>query len=123
MSRMADMCICAPLSNDDNQPLYNYTLMPTHMRNRFKVEELQDIDLAAPFSFTKDCQTMQIAAGLSPLWIPFFETLLFDLESDPGQLNPIQDAAVEGQMTEKLVDLMRANDAPPEQYERLGLKV
>ena len=33
----------------DNQPLYNYTLMPTHMRARFSVEELQDVALAGPF--------------------------------------------------------------------------
>ena len=108
--------------NADNQPIYNYTLMTTHMRHRFKVEELQDIKLAAPFSFTKGCPTMQITTERAPLRAPVeYETLLFDLEADPGQLNPIQDAAVEAQMVEKMVDLMRANDAPSEQYQRLGI--
>ena len=40
-----------PVDPAQNTPLCNYTLMPTHMRYRFAVEELQDIQLAAPFSF------------------------------------------------------------------------
>lgn len=110
-------------ANDNNEPLYNYTLMSTHMRYRYDVEDLRDIELQAPFAFTKDCQTMKIAARRQPLWIPFFETLLFDTEADPGQLTPVEDAAVEADMVDRLVDLMRANDAPPEQYERVGLAV
>lgn len=108
-------------ANDSNEPLYNYTLMSTHMRYRFDVEDLRDIELQAPFAFTKDCRTMKIAARRQPLWIPFFDTLLFDTEADPGQVTPVEDAAVEADMTDKLVELMRANDAPSEQYERLGL--
>ena len=64
---------------------------------------------------------MRIPAARHPLWIPFFETLLFDLDADPGQLQPIADGAVEARLTETMVDLMRANDAPSEQYERLGV--
>ena len=110
-------------ANEDNQPLKNYTLMTTHMRHRFKVEELGDIELQAPFDFTKDCPTMKIPAARNPLRVPFFDTLLFDTAADPGQLTPIEDDAVEQEMTDKLVDLMRENDAPSEQYERLGLSV
>ena len=109
--------------NEDNRPLYNYTLMTTHMRQRFSVDELSDVELQAPFSFTKDCPTLKIGTAVSPWAHPVFETQLYDLESDPGQLQPIDDAAVEAQMTEKMIDLMRVNDAPPEQYERLGLNV
>ncbi len=108
--------------NDENRPLYNYTLMTTHMRQRFSVDELSDVELQAPFSFTKDCQTLKIGTVVSPWAHPVFETQLYDLESDPGQLQPIDDAAVEAQITEKMIDLMRVNDAPPEQYERLGLR-
>ena len=111
-------------ADESNQPLYNYTLMPTHMRYRFDVADLREIELQAPFEFTKDCQTMKIAAQPLPgRWIADFDTLLFDTQADPGQLNPIQDAAAEADMTEKMVSLMRANDAPPEQYRRLGLTV
>lgn len=108
-------------TNETNEPLYNYTLMSTHMRFRFNVEDLRDIELQAPFAFTKDCRTMKIAARRQPLWIPFFETLLFDTQADPGQLTPIENAALEADMVDKLVELMRANDAPLEQYQRVGL--
>jgi hypothetical protein len=34
---------------------------------------------------------------------------------------PLDDPEVEARMVELLVALMKANDAPPEQFERLGL--
>ena len=42
-------------------PLFGYTHMPTHMRRTFEVGELQDIQLAEPFRFTKGCRTMTFA--------------------------------------------------------------
>ena len=104
----------------DNRPLYEYTLMPTHMRRTFAVQELQDIRLAEPFSFTKGCRTMQIA-GRSWMNPHDFGTMLFDLQTDPNEERPIRDAKAEARMIEHLVRLMRENDAPPEQFERLGL--
>jgi arylsulfatase A-like enzyme len=104
----------------ENQPLYNYTLMPTHMRARFSVEELQDIELADPFPFTKGCQTLKVPAKRWPGSHPY-ETLLFDLESDPKQEHPIQDPVVEAEMVQHMTSLMMENDAPREQFERLGL--
>ena len=106
---------------DDNRPLYNYTLMPTHMRSRFSVEELQDVELADPWPFTKGCRTLRIP-GRTWRNPHEFGTLLFDLEADPHQERPIDDPAVAARMTEHLVRLMRASDAPAEQYERLGLQ-
>ena len=76
-----------PVDPTQNEPLYNYTLMPNHMRDRFGVKDLQDIQLAEPFSFTKGCRTMKIASAH-----PFGErppryTMLFDLatDSEPGE--------------------------------------
>jgi arylsulfatase A-like enzyme len=109
----------APKTNV-NQPLYEYTLMPTHMRARFSVAEMQNVELAEPFTFTKGCRTMKIPAGsrMNPY---FYGTLLFDLQNDPGQEHPIVDEKVERRMIKLMVALMQANDAPPEQYERLNL--
>jgi hypothetical protein len=88
------------------------------------VGELQKIGLVEPFPFTKGCPTMQIAGRNWPgLSGPIFDTLLFDLQTDPQQARPITDPAVEAQMIAHLVRLMRENDAPPEQYARLGLPV
>ncbi|MCY4537514.1 MAG: sulfatase [Chloroflexi bacterium] len=105
----------------DNQPLHNYTLMTTHMRHRFSVDELKAIELQEPFDFTKNCRTLKIRETRNRYMTEAFESLLFDLEADPGQQNPLRDTALEGWMIEEMLDLMRANDAPPEQYERLGL--
>ena len=94
--------------------------MPTHLQGMFTVEELQDIQLAEPFSFTKGCRTMKIAARAWSTPAPF-ETLLFDLVADPRQEHPLQDRAIEERMIAHMMRLMRESDAPPEQYERLGL--
>ncbi len=106
----------------ENEPLFDYTLMPTHMAARFGVDELQDIQLAEPFSFTKGCRIMKIATRT---WVnPHqFGTLLFDLATDPAQDHPIDNPAVEQRLIAHMVRLMRETDAPPEQYERLGLNV
>jgi arylsulfatase A-like enzyme len=104
----------------DNQPLYDYTLMPTHMDHLFRVHELQSLELAEPFPFTKGCRTLKIAAG--PMINPsIYGSLLFDLETDPKQEHPIHNPEIEKRMIGILVDLMRENDAPPDQFERLGL--
>ncbi|MCB0008994.1 MAG: sulfatase [Anaerolineales bacterium] len=104
----------------DNSPLFEYTLMPTHMRHRFQPEQLQGAELVPPFSFTQGCPLLKIPARP---WVDMhsFGTLLFDLASDPGQEHPLTDEAIEALMVQHLLRLMRANDAPPEQYQRLGL--
>jgi arylsulfatase A-like enzyme len=109
-------------SSPANQPLYEYTLMPTHMRARFGVEELQAIELAGPFPFSKGCRTLKIPAR-DGSWrdVYQFGTLLFDLKSDPGQERPLDAPDVERHMVDLLVGLMRANDAPEGQFARLGL--
>ncbi|RXZ78380.1 sulfatase [Paenibacillaceae bacterium] len=104
----------------DNGPLYNYTLMPTHMRSRFHPDELTDIRLAEPFSFTKDVKVLQIPAR-SYGHLYAYGTLLFDLEQDPEQRSPIEDPIIEERMLTLLKRLMKENDAPPEQFVRLGL--
>ncbi|MBZ0287482.1 MAG: sulfatase-like hydrolase/transferase, partial [Anaerolineae bacterium] len=104
----------------ENAPLYEYTLMPTHMRGRFGVDELQDIRLADSFAFTKGCRTMKVKARAWMNPHPF-GTLLFDVIADPQQQNPLRDPAVEARMIDLLMELLKASDAPTEQYERLGL--
>ncbi len=107
-------------ASPQNTPLFEHTLMPTHMRHSFEVAELQDIRLAEPFSFTKGCRTMRIAGR--PFSNPQeLNTLLFDLQTDPAQDHPIADRAVEERMIAHLMRLMEHNDCPPDQFERLGL--
>jgi chorismate mutase len=50
-----------------------------------------------------------------------YGTLLYDLLADPKQENPITDAEVEARMIRLMAQLMQQNEAPPEQYERIGI--
>jgi hypothetical protein len=50
-------------------------------------------------------------------------TVLFDLASDPAQLQPIRDAVVEARLMSQIGNLMEKNDAPPEAFLRLDLTV
>jgi arylsulfatase A-like enzyme len=109
-----------------NQPLFEYTLMPTRMRSRFTPDELnRDLTLAPPFSFTKQCPVLRRAVA-EPLDAPhrcadLARTLLFDLAADPGERQPLAAPAVEARLAAALAAEMKRCDAPLEQYQRLGL--
>ena len=92
------------------------------MRGFFTQEELGDLKLAEPFSFTKGYRTLQ--TPVNKVWgnPTQFGTLLFDLENDPQQEQSLDDKTVEKKMIDLLTTVMKENDAPKEQYERLGLK-
>ena len=112
-------------ARSENGPLYEYTLMPTHMRSLFSPEELREATLAEPFSFTKGAPVLKIPARRSTnrdLVAQELRTMLFDLRTDPGQERPIDDPEIEARMVAHLVRLMRESEAPPEQFERLGLE-
>jgi len=111
----------APVS-EDNTPLFDYTMMANHMRERFRVDELQDVQLAEPFDFTQGCRVMRIPTRKSGYGHEY-GTLLYDLDTDPKQENPLEDEVIEARMVDLMVKLMKQNDAPPEQYVRLGLSI
>ncbi|WTW99080.1 sulfatase [Streptomycetaceae bacterium NBC_01309] len=103
-----------------NQPLFEHTLMPTHMNSRFSPAELAGVELAAPFGFTKGLRTLRtpgFAFGTSY----GFGTLLFDLAADPDQEHPLIDDALELRLAALLVEQLKDSDAPADQYLRLGL--
>ena len=104
----------------DNQPLYNYTLMPSHMRDLFSVDEFAGVELAEPFGFSKGCRLLR-TQGHTRSKQHEYGTLLFDLEQDPRQEAPLADAALEQRMQQLLRGVMEECEAPPEQYERLGI--
>lgn len=105
----------------ENTPLFEYTLMPTHMRGPFAIAELQDMSLAEPFSFTQGIRTLKIPGRLPWVDAHSFGTMLFDLAIDPNQEHPIIDDDVERRMIGLMIEWMQWNDAPTEQFERLGL--
>jgi arylsulfatase A-like enzyme len=113
----------------ENAPLDEYTLMPTihgNYRSFMSNEELSTAELVDPFPFTKGLKTMKIdnsqyirTGATSQVSFP---TALYDLQADPGQQTPVDDADIEATMIEHMTDLMAANDAPAGQYQRLGLE-
>lgn len=107
--------------NRSNKPLNEYTLMPTHMRSMFKPGELQDIQLAEPFNFTKGCRTMKIAAGTGFINPVQFGSKLYNIKNDPEELQEIEGLEVEVRLTNAMAKMMRENDAPAEQYGRMGI--
>src|SRR5260370_35872668 len=48
----------------DNTPLFEYTLMPTHIRGRFPPAELQDFRLSEPFSFPTRIRLVKLHARI-----------------------------------------------------------
>jgi len=138
----------APVTQD-NRPLFEYTLMPTHMRNRFGTSELKNASLAKPFHFTKECPVLKIEknngiadSGFSALLMgdgdqqaaryidnnsltnaANFGDKLFDLSGDPKQQEELHDMKVELRMANLMVRAMRENESPAEQFARIGFPV
>jgi arylsulfatase A-like enzyme len=108
--------------NEPGKPLYHYTLMPSFGFNLTPVELLNNMELVEPFEFTKGCQVLKIESKFS-FGGGQHHTLLFDVENDPKQEHPISNTKIEEKMENYMVSIMRANDAPSEQYERYGLLV
>ena len=108
-------------ADHQGEKVYEYTLMPTHMRQMFQPEELQNIELDGPFSFTKGCKVMKIEKKDMMGDTTSFGNMLFDLNEDPTQNTQIHDEAVEMRMKGYIREYMEKNDAPKELYKRLGL--
>lgn len=107
-----------------NDPLYEYTLMPTRhggRRSFIDNKELMTMEKAEPFSFTKGLPLMKLNAKTEGGQY-LYKTRLFDIENDPEQLNPLCDSETESRMQRLMKKLMQQNDAPMEQYERLMIK-
>lgn len=118
--------------SEKNTPLYNYTLMPSHLFVPFSVEEMKlaDDELYRDFQFTRQSPVMRINANhdLMPKNSCYefdkhmeWGDVCFDLKSDPKQLTPLHEEHIKVRLLEKMYVLMQENDAPKEQYERLQL--
>lgn len=105
-----------------NEPLYDFVLMPSDMKKPFPAARLRRAQLAPPFSFTQGMPLLRVPAKeWSPIDFAAHGNMLFDLSTDPGQLTPIHSAAEEARLAAQMKELMQENDAPAEEYIRLGL--
>jgi arylsulfatase A-like enzyme len=112
---------------DPMLPLFNYTLMPAHMRGRWSVELLRPATLTHQFAFTRGAPVLKVP---STGWRPqredwrdedIFKSWLWDVQADPKQAQPLRDPAIEARMTALMVREMKKVEAPPELYTRLHL--
>lgn len=104
----------------ENKPLNEYTLMPNHMRGPFSIEEMAKAEMIEGFPFMRGSRVMKIPAEVynNP---GRYGTLLFDLETDPEEKEPIRDREVELRLMKAMRDLMVKNQAPEEQFVRIGI--
>ena len=75
----------------------------------------EECALAAVAGFSRSCGQGQ-GGGYEDT-----TTVLFDLHEDPEQLQPFRDEGIEKRLLGLMDGLMRANEAPPEAFTRLGL--
>lgn len=110
-----------------NQPHSEYSLMPTTQGGFLQNEDLQQAELVPPFEFTKGCPVLKISFA-NKMGAPIFcnsfqfDNLLWDLENDPQQETPLSNPVKEAEMINLLLAGMKATEAPPDQYERVGLE-
>ncbi|ENM5926915.1 sulfatase [Vibrio mimicus] len=118
--------------NSTNAPLYNYTLMPSHLFTPFSPEEIKlaDETLVSNFRYAQNTPMLRVNANhdLFPNNSCYqfnqhlsWGDLCFDLQNDPQQLQPIQNEEVKTRMLSLMYQLMQEHESPDEQYERLGL--
>lgn len=108
---------------------YEYTLMPTHMWSMFSESELASATLSSPFDFTNGAPLLRMTPDpveakrslAHDTDTDVLNTVLYDLDKDARQVNPIKDSIVESVMRGHAKRLMKANDAPSEVFSRYGL--
>lgn len=105
----------------NSQEIYEYTLMPMHMSSMFSVDELKNATLVEAFNFTKETPVLKIPAKGTSSNYNRFGNRLYDIKKDPKQKQPIVDEEIELYLINKIVDIMKKNDAPKELYSFYGL--
>lgn len=112
--------------SDPNQ----YTLMPTHLRQFFTLNELKTAKLNKPFSFTKGVPVLKIqndeagpaigneTGGKDDMKFEDTNTAIYNIEEDPGQLKNIVNSSEKDKLLEEMKRKMIENDAPSEVLER-----
>ena len=117
---------------EENKPLYQYTLMPWHIQKPMQIPEIQNAEdaLCREFAFTGGTPLLKIPVDERYDKKRYYKysshmqygSLLFDRQQDPKQEIPLQDSELEHRMCQMLKQALEENEAPREQYVRLGLQ-
>lgn len=101
-------------------PLYEYTLMPTHMMEFFSHDELKTMQYHEGFPFTKGIPVMQIETWPGNHCVDDCD-YLFDLQEDPLQEHPLNCEEITLKMEQHMKKLLRDSQAPQSVFSRFEL--
>ena len=107
----------------DNSKCYEYTTSLTTIRNWLGKDIPEKIE-CGHFLKNVDFPVYKVPAEKNALVSDFsyiMEDHLFDIKKDYEQINDIKDTEIINLMERKLSKALKENDAPEEQWERLGL--
>ena len=107
-------------SSDDNQPLYNYTLMPTAMRGFIPQVCIDEMELTDGGRYSHGSRVLKIPCRV-PGSSSRYGNLLFEAEDGEQKNNLADDGPLEQQYRTLLIRCMEEMGAPKEQFVRLGL--
>ena len=97
---------------------FQYTLMPTNMRQFFSHEELQTATMHEPLDFTKNIPVMKVNRILRKTdphkSLEDTKSALYDLKKDPGQLSPVNDTALMTKYKNIMLEEIKTYDPPEE---------
>lgn len=102
--------------------LYQYTLMPTHMRCMFGAEQLRQAELSGPLSFTKGMPVLKCPSRPVNGDSNRFGSMLFDMAEGDGRNILEERADIVGHMKRQIAGHMRVNGAPAEYFDRMGIE-
>lgn len=113
----------------EDHPLFQYTLMPTHMRTFFEQIEfagasfVDDVPYAMGFPVMRIPMHREARANMVARY-PLLDArdALYDLAADPRQENPLDDAARADRCRTEIARLLAQHAAPAELYTRFGLR-
>ncbi len=108
--------------------LYQYTLMPTHMRSFFERIEFEGAEVVDDLAWARGFPVWRLrmrpdakANMVSRYPLLDARDALYDLDADPGQTRPLDDPATARACRDRIAVLLKENDAPAEMFARFGL--
>lgn len=104
------------------EPIGEYTLMPTRLKGFFGRQQLQTAVLFPGSTFTNGIPTLRYSV-LPPRADKLQRDLLFDLYEDPKQINPLESPLLIARFETAIAQQFRECDAPVQLYRRFGIPV
>lgn len=120
---------CFRYPRPDAGDLFQYTLMPTHMRSHFEASEFEDAEVVNDLAYARGFPVWRLrmqpngkANMVARYPLLDAEDALFDLEHDPDQATPLDDPNLMDACHQEMSKLLTYHGAPAEMFTRFGLK-